>query len=66
MLAKKGAGIAQLVVCLARFVLLDAASWVRSSSEENLSGSGDFSLGVNISSDSIPPKLFQMREQTGV
>ena len=25
------------------------------------SGRGDFSLGVNMGSDSIPPKLFQMR-----
>ena len=25
------------------------------------SGRGDFSLGVNMGSDSIPPKLFRMR-----
>ena len=42
-------------------VLLDAASRVRYSSEENFSGRGDFSLGVNMGSDSIPPKLFWMR-----
>ena len=28
------------------------------------SGRGDFSLGVNMGSDSIPPKLFSMRVQT--
>ena len=41
---------------------LDAVSWVRSSSQENFSGRGDFSLGVNMVSDSISPqKLFWMR-----
>ena len=35
----------------------DAASPVLSSSGENFSGRGDFSLGVNIGSDSIPPTL---------
>ena len=37
--------------------LLDAAWWVRSSSEENISGGGDFSLGGNMGSDSVPQKL---------
>ena len=59
-----GAGIAQLVV--GPDVLLDAVSWVRSSSEEIFSGRGDFSIGVNMGSDSIPPKLFRMRVQTKV
>ena len=36
-------------------VLLDAASWVRSS-EENFSCRRDFSLGVDMGSDSIPSK----------
>ena len=35
-------------------VLLDAVSWVQSSPEEKFSGRGDFSVGVNIGSDSIP------------
>ena len=49
--------------CFGFAVLLDAASWVQSSSEseENFSGRGDFYLGVNLGSDSIPPKLFWMR-----
>ena len=42
-------------------VLLDAASWVQSSSGENFSGRGDFSLGVDMDSDSVPPQLFRMR-----
>ena len=37
-------------------VLLEAASWVQSS-EENASGRGDFSLGVQMGSVSFPPKL---------
>ena len=41
--------------------LLDAALLVRSSSEENFSGRGDFSRGVNMGSDSIPPKLYRVR-----
>ena len=41
-------------------VLLNAASWVPSSSKENFSGRGDFFLGVNMGSDSIPLKLFWM------
>ena len=48
-----------LVVCWA--ALLDAASWVRSSSEEKFSNKGDFSLGVSMGSDSIPLELFRMR-----
>ena len=36
-------------------VLRDAASWVRSSSEQNFSGRGDFSLGINIGSVSKAP-----------
>ena len=56
----KGNGIARwLYVALA--VLLDAALLVRSSSEEDFSGRGDFSSRVNMSSDSFPPKLFRMR-----
>ena len=51
-----GARIAQLVVCWLA-VLLDAASWVRSSSEENFSGRGDFPLGVNISDATTPKAL---------
>ena len=47
--------------CVGHAVLLDAASWVRSSCMENFSGRGDFPLGVNTGSDSIPPKLFWMR-----
>ena len=47
--------------CVGLTVLLDAASWVRSSSEENCSRRGDFPLGANMGSDSIPPKLFWMR-----
>ena len=39
-----GAGIARWW-CVGLAVLLDAVSWVRSSSGENLSGRGDFSLG---------------------
>ena len=35
---------------------------VQSSSEETFSSRGDFSLGVNMVSDSIPRKLFRMRE----
>ena len=44
-------------------VLLDAASWVRSSSEEGFFffGRGDCSFDVKIGSDSIPSKLFRMR-----
>ena len=38
-----GAGIAHWL-CVGLAVLLDAASWVRSSSGENFSGRGDFSL----------------------
>ena len=34
--------------------MIDAASWVQFSFEENLSGRGDFSLGVNVGSD-YPP-----------
>ena len=47
--------------CVGLAVLLDAESWVRSSSGENFSGRGNFSLGVNMGPDSIPPKLFWMR-----
>ena len=50
-----GAGIAHWL-CLGLAVLRDAASWVPSSSEENFSGRGDFSLGVSMGSDSIPQK----------
>ena len=46
-----GAGIAHWLA-----VLLNEASWVRSSSEEKFSGRGDFSLGVNMGSDLFPPK----------
>ena len=42
--------------CVGLTVLFDAASWVRFSSEENVSSRGDFSLGVNMGSDSIPQK----------
>ena len=42
-------------------VLLDVAVWVPSSSGENFSRRGDFSLGVHMSSDSLPPKLIQMK-----
>ena len=42
-------------------VLLDAVLWVQSSSEKNFSGGGDFSLLVNMGSDSIPQKHFRMR-----
>ena len=45
------------ITLLACVGLTVAVLWVRSSSEDN----GDFSLGVNMVSDSIPPKLFQMR-----
>ena len=45
-------------LCVGLTFLLDAVSWVRSSSEEKFSDRGDFSLGVNMGSDSIPPKLF--------
>ena len=54
-----GAGIA-CWWCVRLAVLLDAASWVQSSSGENFSGRGDFSLGVIVGSDSIAPKLFRM------
>ena len=47
--------ISSLVVCWLA-VLLDAASWVRSSSGENVSGGEDFPFGVNIGSDAIPHK----------
>ena len=43
--------------CVELAVPLDAASWVLSSSEENFPRRGDFSLGVNMGSDSISPKL---------
>ena len=55
-----GAGIAHWL-CVGFAVLLDAALWVCSFSGENFSGTGDFSLGVNIGYDSIPRKLFRMR-----
>ena len=60
MSASRGAGIARWS-CIWLAVLLDAASLVRSSSAGIfffffLSGRGDFSLGVNMGSDSIPPK----------
>ena len=42
-------------------VLLDAASRIRFSSEPNFSGKREFSLGVNMGSDSTPPKLFWVR-----
>ena len=48
-----------LLVCQA-LCPLDAVSWVRYFSEENFSRR-DFPLGVNMGSDSIPPKLFRMR-----
>ena len=51
------AGIAQWS-CVGLAILLVAVSLVRSSSEENFSGRGDFSLRVTMGSDSIPPKLF--------
>ena len=56
--AHLGAGIARWW-CVGLAVLLDAASWVRSSSEENFSNKWDFSLGVitpTSRSDSIPQK----------
>ena len=52
-----GAGIA-LWLCVGLAVLLDAVSWVRSSSEIFFSGRGDLSLGVNMGSDCTPPKSF--------
>ena len=55
-----GAGMAHWL-CVGLAVLLDAASWVRSPSEEKFSSRGDFSLGINMGSDSIPPKLLQMK-----
>ena len=42
-------------------VLLDAASSVPTSSRIFFSGREDFSLGVNMGSDSIPHNLFRMR-----
>ena len=33
---------------------------------ENVSGRGDFSLGVDMGSDSNPPKLFRIRKNTEV
>ena len=51
-----GAGIAQLVV----LGLAATVSRVRYSSGD-ISGRGDFSLGVNMGSNSIPPKLLRMR-----
>ena len=39
-------------------LLLHAVSWVQCSCEEKFSGRGDFCLGVNMGSDSIPPKLW--------
>ena len=42
-------------LCGGLAVQLDAGSWVRSS-EDNFSGRGDFSIGVNMGSDSISPK----------
>ena len=47
--------------CVGLAVLHDVVSWVRFSSEENFSGRGDFSLGVNKGPDSIPQKFFWMR-----
>ena len=49
-----GAGIARWW-CVELAVLLDAASWVPSSSGEIFSRRGDFSFGVNMASDSIRP-----------
>ena len=43
--------------CVGLAVLLDAVSWVQSSSE-SISGTGDFSLGVNKGFDSIAQQLF--------
>ena len=42
--------------CVGLAVLLDAASWVPSSFDENFSVRGDFALGVDTGSDSVPPK----------
>ena len=53
-----GAGIAHWL-CVGLAVLLDAALWVQSSSGENFSGRGNFSLGVDMGSDSIPQTLFR-------
>ena len=50
-----GAGVARWK-CIWLAVLLDAESWVWSSSGENFSGWGNFSFGVNMGSDSIPSK----------
>ena len=48
-----GAGIA-CWRCVGLAVLLDAASWVQYSSGEYFYSRGDFPLGVNLGSDSIP------------
>ena len=61
--ALQGAGIARWW-CVGLANLLDAASWVRSSSGENFSGRKDFPLGVSMSSDSNPPKLFWRQNNT--
>ena len=55
-----GLGIAQWQ-CVGLTVLLEAVSWVRSSSEEKFYSRMDFSLEVNSGSDSISTKLFWMR-----
>ena len=52
---KMGAGIAHWW-CVGLAVLLE-----RCHGFDPPSGKGDFSLGVNMGSDSSPPKLFQMR-----
>ena len=39
----------------------DAVSWIQSPSEDNFFGREDFPFLANMGSDSIPPKLFQMR-----
>ena len=43
-------------LCIGLTVLRDAASCVRSSSEGDFCGRGDFSFGVKMGSDSIPPR----------
>ena len=55
---QSGAGIAQSVVC---WVYCSAKCSVAGSTLLWASSRGNVSLGVNMISDSIPPKLFQMR-----
>ena len=55
-----GAGIARWQ-CVGLAVMLDVPLWVRSSSEENFPSRGDFSLRVNMGSDSIHQKLLEYK-----